>query len=134
MRKWSLRSRKVYRDLHIDLQRLVDRYLEEVGDISLICGHRGEAQQNAAFESGASQLPWPHGKHNDLPALAVDLQPYPYPGSTQLLREQLSYIAGRLIQMAAEDNLELRWGGDWNRNADVTDNKFDDLFHFELVT
>lgn len=132
-RRWGPRSKRVRKTLHIELRRLVDRYLEEVGDISLIDGYRDEETQNAHYAAGRSQLKYPHGKHNEYPSKAVDLQPYPYPQNEQELREQLSFIAGVLTQMAREDCLELRWGGDWNRNADITDNKFDDLFHFELV-
>jgi hypothetical protein len=29
--------------------------------------------------------------------------------------------------------LKLRWGGDWDMDTEVKDNKFDDLVHFELV-
>jgi len=131
-RKWGPRSKRVYKTLHIELQRLVDWYLQEVGDISLVCGHRTESEQNELYPT-YTKVKWPDSKHNRYPAIAVDLQPYPYPKSDSELREQLNYIAGRLIQKAADDCLELRWGGDWNRNNDITDNKFDDLFHFELV-
>jgi peptidoglycan L-alanyl-D-glutamate endopeptidase CwlK len=28
---------------------------------------------------------------------------------------------------------DMRFGGDWNRDYDVKDNDFNDLFHYELV-
>ena len=28
--------------------------------------------------------------------------------------------------------INLRWGGDWNQNWEVNDNKFDDFPHFEI--
>jgi peptidoglycan L-alanyl-D-glutamate endopeptidase CwlK len=46
-------------------------------DISVACGHRGKADQNREFAEGDSKLPWPRSKHNTLPALAVDVWPYP---------------------------------------------------------
>ena len=29
-------------------------------------------------------------------------------------------------------NINLRWGGDWNQDFQVNDNKFDDFPHFEV--
>lgn len=71
---------------HADLQRLVKAVAEGVdagdlapyvNDVTVLCGYRGEAEQNAAFSSGASKLRWPASKHNRVPAEAVDLAPYP---------------------------------------------------------
>ncbi len=49
----------------------------EVDDITVLCGYRGEKEQNDAFARGTSKLKWPHSKHNQLPSLAVDIAPYP---------------------------------------------------------
>lgn len=48
-----------------------------VTDISVACGFRGEADQNAAFDRGVSKLRWPKSKHNTSPSLAVDIWPSP---------------------------------------------------------
>lgn len=48
-----------------------------VSDLAVLCGYRGEKEQNEAFAKGASKLQWPHSKHNHLPAFAVDLAPLP---------------------------------------------------------
>jgi peptidoglycan L-alanyl-D-glutamate endopeptidase CwlK len=48
-----------------------------VRDITIICGFRGQKEQNEAFERGASKLQWPNSKHNQLPSRAVDAAPYP---------------------------------------------------------
>jgi hypothetical protein len=45
----------------------------------------------------------------------------------------LGHIGGRLIEMARTDGIIIRWGGDWDRDGDVLDQDFDDLFHFEIV-
>jgi hypothetical protein len=29
--------------------------------------------------------------------------------------------------------INVRWGGDWNKNFEVDDNMFDDFPHFELI-
>src|SRR5688572_17715753 len=61
---------------HPALRDLFETVVEEV-DCLVIEGHRGEAAQNAAFARGASQLKYPHGKHNRLPSMAVDVAPAP---------------------------------------------------------
>ena len=133
MRKWGKESKKVYGELHPILQHYMNRVLQEVADISLICGHRGQREQNIAFEEGNSKVRWPHGKHNQLPSVAVDLQPYPMPEQHTKLVMALGHIGGRLIEMARTDGIIIRWGGDWDRDGDVLDQDFDDLFHFEIV-
>ena len=132
MRIWGPKSQRVRNQLCEELQEVVDFILAEVSDVSLTTGHRDEATQNALYPA-FTKVKFPDSKHNKFPADAVDLQPYPYPQVEAELREQLAYIAGRAIQYAQSRHIILRWGGDWNRNGDITDNKFDDLFHFEVV-
>jgi peptidoglycan LD-endopeptidase CwlK len=63
-------------ECHPDLQRLIRAYEAEAPrDFTVLCGFRGEAEQNAAFKSGASK--WPRSKHNSKPSRAVDIAPYP---------------------------------------------------------
>ena len=104
-------------------------------DHSMLCGHRNKADQDRAYASGNSQLPWPKGKHNKKPSMAVDVKPYPLDlnGPKDEVREQLTFFAGFVMGMAADKGIPLRWGGDWNRDTRTQDNDWDDLFHFELV-
>ena len=132
-RIWGERSTRVYETLHPALQDVMDYVLLHVADVSLIFGHRDEAMQNHLYATGKSQLRWPDSKHNKLPSKAVDFQPYPYPEETVKLWAGLAYVAGRAIEYGKTRGYELRWGGDWNRNGDLTDQNFDDLFHLELV-
>jgi hypothetical protein len=37
------------------------------------------------------------------------------------------------MAIAAQMDVKLRWGGDWDQDTQVKDNNFDDLWHFELV-
>ena len=133
MRSWGRKSGAVYRTLDERLQHLCDWALREVADISLIAGHRGEAAQNFAFANGTSKLRWPDGKHNKLPSLAVDFQPYPMPTDKAKAWASLAYVAGRMIERALQDGITLRWGGDWSQDGDLTDQTFDDLYHIEIV-
>lgn len=132
MRKWSNRSQRILEELDVDLRWLCNTILYEVADISLICGHRGPEEQNAAYASGNSKLKWPEGKHNKYPSIAVDLQPYPLPERKEKLWAALAYIAGRAIEIGKRRGLVVRWGGDWDMDGDLTDQNFDDLYHFEI--
>jgi len=132
-RLWSDNSLRVRASLDDRLKRLVDRTLREVADISLVSGYRGEEEQNRLFRERKSTLQYPQSKHNRFPSIAVDFQPWPYPEDERKLWGALGYIAGRMHAIASELGFEIRWGGDWNRNGDLTDQKFDDLFHIEIV-
>jgi hypothetical protein len=133
MRKWGEQSAEVYYQLDARLQRVMDRVLLEVADVSLTCGYRGEQEQNALYVSKRSRVMFPNSKHNQLPSVAVDFQPYPLPKRKEKVWASLAYIAGRAIEIGIEEGVALRWGGDWNRNGDLTDQRFDDLFHIEIM-
>ena len=130
-RSWSKRSKAQYDTLHPDLQWLLDTVLEEVADISSIEGHRNEERQNSLYPR-FTKLKFPHGKHNKLPSVAVDFQPYPVPERREKLWAALAYIAGRAIEIGKRRGLVVRWGGDWDQDGDLTDQNFDDLYHLEL--
>lgn len=133
MRKWGKRSAAVLQELDPRWHIVLERVLHEVADIALICGHRGQKEQNEAYDMGFSKVRWPHGKHNRFPSYAVDLQPSPMPTTEYKTIQALGYIAGSLVQIAKQEGLTVRWGGDWDRDGDVLDQNFDDLFHFEIV-
>lgn len=101
-------------------------------DFSVVTGHRGELEQNVAYAAGKSKLKWPNGKHNKDPSLAIDICPYRN-GLQWNDREAFILLAGIMITCATSEGVTLRWGGDWNRNFDLSDNKFDDMGHFEIV-
>lgn len=98
-------------------------------DCSIIKGHRGEAAQNAAYDAGFSKLRFPLGNHNSYPSNALDAAPYPYDDTD---RERMTLFAGYVLGTARAMGIKLRWGGDWDRDTEVKDNNFDDLFHFEI--
>ncbi len=133
MRKWGANSKRHYDTLDPRLQRIMDRVLHEVADISITCGFRGEADQNRLFDERKSRVRFPQSKHNNYPSVAVDFQPWPYPEREEKLWAALAYVAGRAVEIGIEEGIALRWGGDWNCNGDLTDQHFDDLFHLEIV-
>ena len=130
--KWGNSSLKVRAELHPKLQRICDELLQYM-DVSLVSGHRGKEVQNEHFREGRSKLQYPQSKHNQYPSIAVDVQPHPYPQKETELHAALGFMAGLATVIAVKYGIELRWGGDWDMDGDVTDNDFDDLFHLEIV-
>lgn len=128
MNKFSKTSATRLATCHPDLVSVLTRVLE-LCDCSILCGHRNEEEQNAAFLNGKSQVQYPNGKHNTLPSRAVDVAPYPIDWND---RERFSYFAGLVIGVGASMGIAIRWGGDWDGDFDLKDNHFDDLVHFEL--
>jgi peptidoglycan L-alanyl-D-glutamate endopeptidase CwlK len=122
-------------------------------DHTIICGHRTEQDQNAAYDAKKSKVKWPFGKHNQWPSQAVDAGPYnpdtksvdwpdaevgkvvndshPEAGTYIKTLARWYYFAGFVIGAAAALGIKLRCGADWDRDTILTDQKFDDLVHFE---
>lgn len=117
---------------HPILQALLLKAIEEF-DFKVLEGHRGEEAQNQAYESGASKARFGESPHNSSPSIAVDLSPWPIDWND---RERFTYLAGLLQGLSKTvlpSGVSLRWGGDWDQDTQLIDNKFDDLVHFELV-
>lgn len=113
-----------------------------VRDHSILCGKRGKEAQNNAYAMGHSKLKWPESKHNvvdpDDLSRAVDAAPYPVkwhdpdPKVREAYREECCVFAGIVLAIAHFQGVAIRWGGDWDGDGDLADNRFDDLVHFEL--
>jgi peptidoglycan L-alanyl-D-glutamate endopeptidase CwlK len=99
-------------------------------DCTILEGHRNKERQNQMVAEGKSQVRWPDGKHNTVPSKAVDVCPYPIVWDD---RERQTLFAGYVLATSKAMGVNLRWGGDWDRDTEVRDNGFDDLVHFELV-
>lgn len=112
-------------------ERLQDLFNEVIKtfDCTVTEGHRGQEAQHEAFTTGKSKLDWPNGNHNSNPSRAVDV--YPFPVDMNDTR-RFYYFAGYVKGVAAALGIKIRWGGDWNKDTQVKDNKFNDLVHFEL--
>ena len=111
------------------LQRVFHEVIKHF-DCTILEGRRDKERQNRMVEEGKSQVRWPDGKHNTVPSMAVDVTPYPVVWED---RERQTLFAGYVLATAKAMDIDLRWGGDWNRDTEVRDNTFDDLVHFEIV-
>ncbi len=110
------------------LRRLFRAVIREV-DCSVLCGHRTQEDQDAAVEAGNSRAPWPTSKHNAAPSLAADVVPYPIDWQdTERMRLFGEFVRGVALGL----DIPIRWGGDWDGDHDLADQRFDDLPHFEL--
>lgn len=115
-------------------------------DCSVLEGFRDADKQNRMYETGRSKHRFPFGKHNTYPSQAFDLAPYgcwgpERPNIVWPDRDEATYVkdlatwyrfGGFVHGVAVEMGILVRWGGDWNGNFDVSDQRFDDLGHFEL--
>ena len=122
---------------HPALVQIMNRAIIEF-DFSVICGHRGKEDQDAAVARGASKTPWPTSKHNKNPSHAVDIVPYPAPKTEagwkdpEYLAKQRS-LAKIVLRIADELYIPIRWGGDFNMDGDKTVTDSWDMPHFELI-
>jgi peptidoglycan L-alanyl-D-glutamate endopeptidase CwlK len=155
MNKLSTSSAKCLATCHPLLQECVMEVLENM-DVAVTCGTRDKATQNKLFAEKKSKLQWPNSKHNSSPSVAVDLVIY-HPQWKYLFGDaaQLAEVAttkGRnpvmvsrwfyayyarldmlMVLAAKKRGITLRWGGKWSAEEDFIDNKFMDIFHWEIV-
>ena len=110
------------------LQKLFNEVIKHV-DCSILEGHREKDRQNKLYEEGKTKVKYPNGRHNRQPSSAVDVTPYPVDWKD---RERQTLFAGFVIGVASQMGINLRWGGDWDQDFQVVDNRFDDFPHFEL--
>ena len=110
------------------LQEIFNEVIKHV-DCSVLEGHREKDRQNKLFKEGKTKVKYPDGRHNRQPSSAVDVTPYPVDWKD---RERQTLFAGFVIGVASQMGINLRWGGDWDQDFQVVDNRFDDFPHFEL--
>jgi len=144
MPSFSSSSRQKLGTCDSRLQRLFSAVVEEF-DCTIIQGNRSKEEQDEYFfgTPQRSKVQWPNSKHNNSPSLAVDVAPYvkgrgiPWPqrGSSTYFKDLalFYYFAGYVMATAKEMGINLRFGGDWDRDYDLSDQTFDDLPHFEIV-
>lgn len=121
MPKFSPASLEKLDTCHPQLKEL---FLEVIKhrDCTIICGHRGEVDQEKAFASGNSKSHYGQSKHNFYPSCAVDVMPYPVNWEDMNgLREFAGFVQGMAVAMG----IDIKWGGHFQG--------FFDGPHYELV-
>jgi peptidoglycan LD-endopeptidase CwlK len=128
MPKFSKRSLKSLAELHPDLQRVASEAINEV-DFVILDAQRGRAEQEKAFKAGNSKAHFGQSAHNWIPAVALDVVPYPIDFNNVA---GFKAIAKAFLAAAKRLDVPLRWGGDWDMDGDWKDERFLDWGHFEL--
>lgn len=129
MPTFSETSRARLLTCHPHLQAVFNKVIQ-LRDCTILCGHRGQAEQDEALRTGKSKLAWPKSKHNALPSRAVDAAPYPLDWNDA---DRFRVFGGFVLGVSASMGIPLRWGGDWDGDMTNKDQPFHDLPHFELV-
>jgi hypothetical protein len=132
MPRFSSTSKARLSTCHSHIQQVFNEVIKYF-DCKILEGHRDKETQDRLFHATPprTQVRWPNSKHNSSPSLAVDVFPYPINWGD---RERAHLFAGYVLATAKQMGIDLRWGGDWDMDTEVDDNRFDDLPHFELVT
>ena len=128
MPKFGRKSKERLNTCDSNLQKVFNEVIKHV-DCSVLEGHREKDRQNKLFKEGKTKVQYPNGRHNRQPSSAVDVTPYPVDWKD---RERQTLFAGFVIGVASQMGIKLRWGGDWDQDFQVVDNRFDDFPHFEL--
>jgi len=135
MPKFSEKSKNKLAYCHIHLQDIANTAIKFF-DFSVICGIRSKDAQEKSFKSGFSKLKYPESMHNlkeernENYSLAMDCVPYPVDWKDL---KRFYFMGGLFLAIAEMKGYKIRWGGDWNRDYNFTDQKFNDLPHFEVV-
>ena len=151
MPEFSAKSMSILKTCRPELQKLCLEVVKTF-DCSVISGRRGQLEQEKLFKDGKSNAHWGESPHNYGESFAVDLVPYPVNWDTEteiisaagagdvpaLLSaidsvQRFYALYGYVRRVAEEMGIKIKWGGDWDRDFHFSDNKFDDLPHFELV-
>ncbi|RMD97826.1 MAG: M15 family peptidase [Bacteroidetes bacterium] len=127
--KFGKSSMAQYKTLDHRLQRILDEAIQLV-DFTILEGHRPNERQAQLLAEGKSKLGPGQSKHNANPSLAVDIAPYPIDWDNA---ERFAHLAGICIGIASQLGIKLRWGGDWDMDGELSDNRFNDLPHLEIV-
>ena len=128
MPSFGKKSRERLATCDTRLQEVFNEVIKYV-DCSILEGHRDKERQNQLYIEGKTKVKYPNGRHNSSPSNAVDVTPYPVDWAD---RERQTLFAGFVIGIARSMGITLRWGGDWDMDFQVMDNRFDDFPHFEV--
>ena len=137
MPKFGKDSKQKLASAHPELQRLFHEVIKH-WDCKVTDGHRSVEEQQKLYAQGrtapgpvVTQIDGVNKKsmHNHLPSLAVDVAPWPIAWNDT---ERFYAFGGFVCGMAAALGISIRWGGDWDGDRDLRDQRLFDLPHFEL--
>ena len=124
MYKFGKRSRERLKGVDTRLVNVLNELIK-IMDVTIIEGLRSKERQEQLLAQGKTKTKY--SKH--IEGKAVDLAPYPINWDD---REMFHYMGGMLRGLGKAMGVNIRWGGDWDSDGDIHDNKFDDLVHVEI--
>ena len=129
MPKFGSTSKANLSEAHPKLQELFNEVIKHF-DCSVISGKRTIEQQRLLVAKGASKTM--NSRHiqrkGELFCRAVDVIAYPIKWGNW---KRHYYFGGFVMGIAKKMGINIRWGGDWDSDTEVTDQRFNDLVHFE---
>lgn len=99
----------------------------------VVCGHRTQADQDEAVRLKRSKTPWPRSKHNSNPSRAVDLAPLKNGAIDWNDKALFRVLAERMFFHAKARGVDIRWGGNFDQDGIIGNDRFIDMPHFELL-
>lgn len=130
MLKYSEKSHAQLLTCDSRLRVLFTKALENGYDHTILEGHRTKAMHDEYLRRGVTKVTYDKTKHSFLPSLAVDVAPCPINWEDS---KAFYHFAGYIKGLAHTMGIKIRWGGDWDSDFDLNDQKFMDLVHFELI-
>jgi peptidoglycan LD-endopeptidase CwlK len=127
------RSERELRTAHPDLQRLF-REVIKYRDCTVLEGHRSLERQAQLFAQGLTQKKTA-GKHNEKPSLAVDVMPWFSKAPHIRWNDTRATYAfgGFVLGIAQSMGIRIRWGANWDGDADFDDHTLVDAPHYEIL-
>jgi peptidoglycan L-alanyl-D-glutamate endopeptidase CwlK len=114
---------------HPKLQELFGEAIR-VFDHKILETYRNQERQNYLCRIKKSKVLFPASRHNQMPSMAVDAAPYPIDWTDE---RRFILFAGVVKGLAHSMSIPIRWGGDWDGDTQLKDNRFNDYCHFELL-
>ena len=135
MPKFSRRSKAELSTCVQDLQNLFNEVIKHY-DCKVLCGTRGEEEQNKAYREGRSTKEYPNSQHNLYPSMAVDVAPYfaKKPHIRWDDTEKFYHFAGYVQAVADQLGIKIRSGLNWDMDDELHDQTLFDGPHFEIYS
>lgn len=143
MYKYGERSLATLNTAHPILQEIATGVIQcSPYDLSILSAYRGKEVQEEYFAMGVSTKHYPNSRHNksddfNLPdpnrvSDAIDFAPWingriPWKDS-----HIFAVVAGCFFTVAAQMDVSLIWGGDWDHDGSTKDQELMDWGHIEI--
>lgn len=103
-------------------------------DFGIAEGHRSDEDQMRYFREGKSKCDGvtTKSKHQSNPSKAVDIFGW-VDGKMNYEVHVMCFLAGIIICIAKELEIDVRWGGNFDMDSDILEQNFNDLPHYEIA-